>query len=651
MASSGTSLRKRQIDALVRLLSFNESGGPSSTPLGLASPGKGKGRGGASSGGQGGGQSGSSYKVLVLDSFTRDVITPLLRLNDLRKCGVTLYLLIDSERQNVPDVPAVYFVRATDVNVSRVTQDLAVGTYDVAHLNFCAPLSDKSLQDLASGLTKQRCLGRVAKLFDQNLAFVALEKDLFSLMIPKAYVALNDPSAKDVEIEKAIGDIIDGLFCAIATWGSVPIIRCQRGGAAEHVARALDGYIRKHLEQRSNAFSSSTMKGGSFQRPLLVLFDRNFDLTPQIQHCWTYHAMVHDVLGLKLGRTAVASENPASGGSTGSKKSYDVGPGDFFWEENGGRPFPKVAEEVEEQLNKYKKDMAAINTHTSGAGEDEDDNLQANTKNLMNAVSSLPELTERKRVIDKHTNIATALLKEIKDRQIDNFVAVEEELFAGKADKSAVLKVITTPKGLLSDKLRLVATWLLTCETLPSAADFEEIDQCLKGAGADLEALNYLKRLRNLSLTGAQRSFAMPGSAGSSGTQGNILDFADKFVSKGLDVMAKGMKNLMSQGQTFAVTRAVQALVESKGSGEEQEKYLYFDPKLPRGTSPASSKSAAYRDVMVCIIGGGNYLEYHSLQEMSQRVQPKCNVVYGATEMLAPCEFLQQLTELGNKGK
>ena len=62
----------------------------------------------------------------------------------------------------------------------------------------------------------------------------------------------------------------------------------------------------------------------------------------------------------------------------------------------------------------------------------QDDQLQANTKSLMNAVSSLPELAERKRVIDKHTNMATALLKEIKERQIDNFVAVEEELFSGE---------------------------------------------------------------------------------------------------------------------------------------------------------------------------------------------------------------------------
>ena len=122
-----------------------------------------------------------TYKVLVLDPFTRDVITPLLRLNDLRKCGVTLYLLIDSERQNVPDVPAVYFLRANESNVARLCQDLAVGTYDVAHLNFCAPLADAQLQELASGLTKHNCMQRVAKLYDQNLAFVSLEKDSNSI--------------------------------------------------------------------------------------------------------------------------------------------------------------------------------------------------------------------------------------------------------------------------------------------------------------------------------------------------------------------------------------------------------------------------------------------------------------------------------------
>lgn len=35
------------------------------------------------------------YKVLVLDAFTKDVLAPLLRVNDLRRHGVTLHLLLE----------------------------------------------------------------------------------------------------------------------------------------------------------------------------------------------------------------------------------------------------------------------------------------------------------------------------------------------------------------------------------------------------------------------------------------------------------------------------------------------------------------------------------------------------------------------------
>jgi hypothetical protein len=50
-------------------------------------------------------------QVLVLDRHTRDLIAPLLKVNDLRRHGVTLHLLLESDRQPIPDVPAVYFVR------------------------------------------------------------------------------------------------------------------------------------------------------------------------------------------------------------------------------------------------------------------------------------------------------------------------------------------------------------------------------------------------------------------------------------------------------------------------------------------------------------------------------------------------------------
>jgi hypothetical protein len=49
------------------------------------------------------------------------------------------------------------------------------------------------------------------------------------------------------------------------------------------------------------------------------------------------------------------------------------------------------------------------------------------------------------------------------------------------------------------------------------------------------------------------------------------------------------------------------------------------------------------------MIGGGNYMEYGSLQEFAQRQQPVKHVIYGTTEILTGMEFVEQLTVLGQK--
>ena len=59
--------------------------------------------------------------MLVLDKQTKDIIAPLLKISDLRKYGVTLHLMISTERQSIPDVPAIYFVDATEENIRLIT--------------------------------------------------------------------------------------------------------------------------------------------------------------------------------------------------------------------------------------------------------------------------------------------------------------------------------------------------------------------------------------------------------------------------------------------------------------------------------------------------------------------------------------------------
>lgn len=52
----------------------------------------------------------------------------------------------------------------------------------------------------------------------------------------------------------------------------------MQGGAAQHVATALDARLREHLKSRTNLFTEAA-SGLTISRPLLCLFDRNFELS------------------------------------------------------------------------------------------------------------------------------------------------------------------------------------------------------------------------------------------------------------------------------------------------------------------------------------------------------------------------------------
>ena len=74
--------------------------------------------------------------------------------------------------------------------------------------------------------------------------------------------------------------------------------------------------------------------------------------------------------------------------------------------------------------------------------------LNDNTAKLTSAVSSLPELLEKKRLIDMHTNIATALLEHIKARKLDIYFEAEEKLMSKSTMDKSIMEIITDPEGM-----------------------------------------------------------------------------------------------------------------------------------------------------------------------------------------------------------
>ncbi|XP_054385945.1 sec1 family domain-containing protein 1 isoform X3 [Pongo pygmaeus] len=281
-AAAAASIRERQTVALKRMLNFNVPHIKNSTGEPV-------------------------WKVLIYDRFGQDIISPLLSVKELRDMGITLHLLLHSDRDPIPDVPAVYFVMPTEENIDRMCQDLRNQLYESYYLNFISAISRSKLEDIANAALAASAVTQVAKVFDQYLNFITLEDDMFVLCNQNkelvSYRAINRPDITDTEMETVMDTIVDSLFCFFVTLGAVPIIRCSRGTAAEMVAVKLDKKLRENLrDARNSLFTGDTLGAGqfSFQRPLLVLVDRNIDLATPLHHTWTYQALVHDVLARKL---------------------------------------------------------------------------------------------------------------------------------------------------------------------------------------------------------------------------------------------------------------------------------------------------------------------------------------------------------------
>ncbi|KAF9601769.1 hypothetical protein IFM89_022937 [Coptis chinensis] len=522
-------------------------------------------------------------------------------------------------------------INTPTTGTTTTTNSSSEEVYKTFHLNFSSSLPRPLLENLASGTLEGNGVERISKVFDQYLEFVTLEDNMFSLAQNLCYVQLNDPSAGDKEIEEIIERVVSGLFCVLATLGVVPIIRCPRGGPAEMVAAALDLRLRDHLISKNNLFTEGGNFGSSFQRPVLCIFDRNFELSVGIQHDFRYRPLVHDVLGLKLNALTVKGEK-------GGPRSYELDASDPFWVANGSLEFPEVAVEIETQLTKYKKDVEEVNERAGGKDGAEFDgtDLIGNTRHLMNAVNSLPELTERKQVIDKHTNIATCVVGEIKERSLDSYAKKENEMLTrGNFDRNELFSVLRG-KGTKADKLRFAIIYLLSTETTPQS-ELEAVEAALRESEVDTCAFQYVKKIKSLNISLASANSA---------SKSNIVDWAEKLYGQSINAVTA----LLSGGRQLALTRTVEALIEGRPN-PEIESYLMFDPRAPRSSSGTggSHLKGPFKEAIVFMIGGGNYVEYEGLQELAHRQQPVKHIVYGTTEVLTGAHFVEQLTLLGQK--
>ena len=478
-------LRKRQQDAIHRMLNLNVT---RIVPLGEREA-----------------EETEVYKILVMDRHCFDVITPLVRVNELRRHGVTLHLLLDNERQPIHDVPAVYFVRPTAHNVARISADFAAGLYESYHLNFSSSSRGRCSRTSRPAASRRTPRARWRRYSTSTLTSCHSPRTSSPWRRRTRTSRSTIPPRRMPTSKPRWPRWSRGCSRCAPRWAACPSSGA-RAGAPRRWSRNSWRSSFAITSTRAGPCSPTTPGwdlglGSREDRPILCIFERNFDLAAALQHAWTYAPLVHDVLDMRLNRVDITQGSSALDAAAG-KKSYDLEDNDPFWRANNDAQFPKVAEEVESELAAYKKAIAEVNAQTSLGDPSSDADMATNTQKLVSAVASLPELQERKKFIDKHTNIATALLGHIKNRGLDEYFALEEDLLAGKGDKAAVMGLLqATGRGTPEDKLRLAIIYAMTHsggDDAMSPADAEALEGALRASGADAAALGFVQRMAKL---------------------------------------------------------------------------------------------------------------------------------------------------------
>ncbi|CAA9956457.1 Golgi transport protein Sly [Pyrenophora teres f. maculata] len=618
------------------------------------------------------------WKVLVVDSEARDVISTVLRVNDLRAAGVTVHFNIKAKRHPIPDTPAIYLISPTSENINLVAKDLQEAMYQPVYINFLSSIPRALLEDFG-GQVAASGAEHIAQIYDQFLNFSTPNSDLFSLNIPSAYRIINSANTPDQELDELIDRIVSGLFSVVVTMAVAPIIRCPKGGAAELIAAKLDRKLRDYILNSKESFSSAA----SSPRPVLIILDRSIDLCALLGHSWIYQSLVADCLPFHLNTVTLTVPLDKEDPSKGVKKNtIDLTATDYFWSRNAALPFPEAAEDVTNEWQMYQQDAEKLTRNTPSKSID--DLAEANfASHLKGAIAQLPALQEKKRVLEGHMAILESLLDGIRNRKLDEWFQREADL--AKETPESVLQIIRGEGGNdPTDKLRFFIQFYLTTAQELTRSQLESFDSALKAAGADTSALAYVASVRSISKMTTMAAPTKPAQAPVTNLFGGLSNLSSRLKDAGgfsanLDIsgVLSGIKQFIPSNSDLPVTKIVEAICDPSSATSAQsamtENYLYFDPRSSnaRGTLPPASQSrnqqqqsrgleatfgqkrAAFTEAICFTVGGGSMVEQSNLSSWASRTSaagagPR-RVVYGSTELYSANKFIEE--ELNPLGK
>ena len=533
-------------------------------------------------------------KVLLVDSYGHDLTSALLSKDDLLQLGVKVRAHLKSRRDFRRQSAAIYLCALTEQNMIHIRTDVADGRYARYYINWMSALSIPRFQ---LNLNDQ-----LVTLINERIDFVLIEDDLFVSRYANerpgdvSYGALMGPRPSQALLDGLLDGMADGLLSLFTVLGCVPVIQCSRDGLADSLAARLDVRLKKHM------LAILGVEHRTFERPLLVIVERDFDLTAPLLHPTTYQGLLQDLdhcLWNNVVDTRLVGHDVVS---------------NAFWKENRGQSLTSITDQLKLDLGLNYERME----HFRKLDTTDSRQRIETTKQI---------LKDRNLMLLRADNVSRLITKE-HEAKLKVFAHHELNLIRRQEDPfesfhRGVLHAIRDRHfGTPHDKLRLFLIYYI----LTNVSE-EHLRQCvgaLAECGCSADSVHYIDEWKML-------------------RKPALLDKAKEW----LGLADRSPLELLVGFQKLPYGTAVTEAVHQLSNLETRTDFRYLNPKLgtQHDCGPKQDRSTRFQDVIVFVVGGGNYAEYHDLIEYA-KLENK-NVLYGCTTICQGGQFVDQLTALG----
>uniref|UniRef100_A0A672TDF4 Syntaxin-binding protein 3-like n=1 Tax=Sinocyclocheilus grahami TaxID=75366 RepID=A0A672TDF4_SINGR len=542
------------------------------------------------------------WKILILDQFTTRLLSSCCKMSNLMSEGITIVEDLHKNREPVPEMKAIYFMRPTAMCVDAFINDFKLKPkYKAAYVFF----TDYCPDDLFDKM-KKNCAKHIKVCKEINVSFLPLEAQVFTCENTEAFKSIYTPNSQDRD--QTLETIANQIVTLCATLDDQP--------ALTHftcLAELVDNKLARHYELDDNS-----KKKGKTQAQLLIV-DRALDPVSPILHELTYQAMAYDLIPIK-------DNNYEYKLNDGSKKEALLNEEDELWVK---LRHMHIAE-VTGQIPKLVKEISA----------NRDEKKQADGKITIGGLSQLMKKMPgfRKQMTQKtvHVSLAEDLMSHFQ-KNVEKLCKAEQDLAVGadaegqkvKDPMRTLLPVLLHPHD-TTDKIRAVLLYIFSLNGT-TAENLNKLIQHVKIEDESGYILNWKHLGVPILSTPSMLSFRkQPRKDRSDKETYNVSRWTP--VIK--DIMEDAVENKLEVKDWPYQSECPSAWNGSRAVSARQKH---------KGSSPDDLRSGSR--LILFVLGGVSYSEMRCAYEVTH-ANKSCEVIIGSTHILTPRGLLEDIYKL-----